>query len=234
MFTMISVVEIAIPSFCKNPVVGTTCVIVPLELRKSGELNIRKIDDFFTQIAKLQVEAEIIKTDSNSFQILKDLNGKLSLLKTIRSFIGNPLIKEPESNSGGSNEKNQESKPYLSLPNKSIQFDTSPIKDDELKKNLNYLSIRDYIVFNSVNRLSFKSYISTLNSIISKYQEYINSGDRVLNKPNNSLSNAKNLDQKKTEIVNQGGSTSSNPAKGFQTLGPTSLTAARCITASKL
>jgi len=169
------------------------------DLRKSGDLNIRKIDDFFTQISKLQVEAEIIKTDSNSFQVLKDLNGKLSLLKSIRTFIGNPLPKEPESNSSGSNQKNQESKPYLSIPNKSTVIQTSSIKDDELTLNQNYLSIRDYIVFNSINRLSFKSYISTLNSIILKYQEYINSGERVFDKLTDSLSNAKNLEQKKKD-----------------------------------
>jgi hypothetical protein len=178
----------------KTSNVGTTLE----DLRKSGDLNIRKIDDFFTQISKLQVESEIIKTDSNSFQTLKDLNGKLSLLKTIRSFIGGPLPKEPVSNSGGSNQKSQDSKPYLSLPNKSAVIQTSSIKDDESPLKQNYLSIRDYIVFNSINIASFKSYISTLNSIILKYKEYINSSER-LNKPNNSLSDAKKLEEKKIQ-----------------------------------
>jgi hypothetical protein len=46
--------------------------------------------------------------------------------------------------------------------------------------NNNYLSIRDYIIFNSVNRASFKSYIGTLNSIILKYQEYINTTEKTV------------------------------------------------------
>ena len=49
-------------------------------------LNIRKIDDFMTKIGKLQVETEVIKTDSNSFQFLKDLNGKLKLIKNYSNF----------------------------------------------------------------------------------------------------------------------------------------------------
>ena len=65
-------------------------------------LNIRKIDDFMTKIGKLQVETEVIKTDSNSFQFLKDLNGKLNLLKTIKTFIGNSLPKDLDNNSDGS------------------------------------------------------------------------------------------------------------------------------------
>lgn len=148
------------------------------ELRKNGDLNIRKIDDFFTQISKLQVQSEIIKTDLDSFKELKDLNGKLSLLKTIRTFIGSPILKEPINNSDGSNQKNQLTKSYLETENRINQIQTSPIRDDELIINNNYLSIRDYIVFNSVNRQSFKSYISTLNSIILKYQEYINNTDK--------------------------------------------------------
>ena len=151
------------------------------EIRKNGDLNIRKIDDFFTQISKLQVQSEIIKTELDSFKLLKDLNGKLSLLKTIRTFIGSPILKEPTSDSDGSNSPTgliQETKSYLETENRVNQVQTSPIKDDELIINSNYLSIRDYIIFNSVNRVAFKSYISTLNSIILKYKEYINTTEK--------------------------------------------------------
>ncbi len=150
------------------------------EIRKNGDLNIRKIDDFLTQISKLQVQSEIIKTDLDSFKLLKDLNGKLSLLKTIRTFIGSPILKEAENNSNGSSQKNQQTKSYLETDNRKDQIQTSPIKDDELIINNNYLSIRDYIIFNSVNRLAFKSYVSTLNSIILKYQEYINTTEKTV------------------------------------------------------
>jgi len=171
------------------------------DLRNSGELNIRKIDDFFTQISKLQVQSEIIKTEINSFQFLKDLNGKLSLLKTLKSFIGNAIQKEPKSDSNGSDEKTVQSKSYLELENRIDIIDTSPIKDDELIKNKNYLSIRDYVVFNSINRASFKSYISTLNSIILKYKEYLKSDQRIKYQPNNTLESAKLKDILKTQKI---------------------------------
>jgi hypothetical protein len=102
-------------------------------------LNIRKIDDFMTKIGKLQVETEVIKTDSNSFQFLKDLNGKLNLLKTIKNFIGPSISKEPNNNNNGSIENNvTDSKPFILLENNKNVIETSTIKDDELKVKINY------------------------------------------------------------------------------------------------
>ena len=167
-------------------------------------LNIRKIDDFMTKISKLQVETEVIKTESNSFQFLKDLNGKLNLLKSIRSFIGTPIRKEPNnSNSGNQGGTVTDSKPYIQLENSKDVNVTNPttIKDDELKVKINYFSIRDYIVFNSVNRGAFKSYITTLSDIIKKYQEYLSSDKRIEYKPTNTVTEAKEKNQKKTEKI---------------------------------
>jgi hypothetical protein len=165
-------------------------------------LNIRKIDDFMTKISKLQIETEVIKTESNSFQFLKDLNGKLSLLKTLRQFIGNPMLKELNNNYNGSTETNvTESKPFIQLENIKNIIETSSIYDDELIIKDNYFSIRDYIVFNSVNRSAFKSYINTLSDIVKKYQEYLASDKRLDYKPTNTVSAAKEKDQKKTQKV---------------------------------
>ena len=173
------------------------------DLRKTGDLDIRKIDDFFTQISKLQVESEIIKTDLNSFQLLKDLNGKLTLLKTIISFIGAPLPKQPKKSGEGSDQKNVETKSYLELENRNDAIQSSAIKDDELINNKNCLSIRDYIVFNSVNRASFQSFISTLNTIILEYQKYLKSDQRVKFKPDNTLESAKLKDILKTQKIKE-------------------------------
>jgi len=175
------------------------------DLRKTGDLDIRKIDDFFTQISKLQVESEIIKTDLNSFQLLKDLNGKLTLLTTLKSFIGAPLPKQPKKEGEGSDQKNVVTISYLYLENQNdyIINQSSPIKDDELLINNNYLSIRDYIVFNSVNQNSFKSYIITLNSIILKYQEYLKSDQRIKFTPDNTLESAKLKDILKTQKIKE-------------------------------
>jgi hypothetical protein len=165
-------------------------------------LNIRKIDDFMTKIGKLQVETEVIKTDSNSFQFLKDLNGKLNILKTIQTFIGKSLTKEPNNNNEGSVENNvTDSKPFIQLENNKNVIETTTIKDDELKVKNNYFSIRDYIVFNSVNRGAFKSYITTLSDIIEKYQKYLSSDKRTEYKPTNTVTEAKEKNQKKTEKI---------------------------------
>lgn len=165
-------------------------------------LNIRKIDDFMTKISKLQIETEVIKTDSNSFQFLKDLNGKLNLLKTLRTFIGNCLPKESNSTNNGSIENNvTDSKPFILLNNKKDVIETSSIKDDELIIKNNYFSIRDYIVFNSVNRAAFKSYINTLSDIVKKYQEYLSSDKRIGYKPTNTVTQQKEKSIKKIQKI---------------------------------
>jgi hypothetical protein len=152
-----------------------------------GDLNIRKLDEFFTKIARLQVDSEIIKTDLDSFELLKDLNGKMSLLKTIRSFIGTSLPKEVKSNSSGTPNDENEDTPYIQKENSINTIFTSPIRDNNLQNNINYLSIRDYVVFNTVDRASFKRYIETLNDIIIKYDEYLTSNELKPVTPQNTV-----------------------------------------------
>ena len=151
--------------------------------------NIRKLDEFFTKISRIQIDSEIIKSEISSFEYLKDLNGKLNILKTIRTFIGPHMGKQPNSNSNGTtNPPVENSLPYRDLENKNNVIFTTPIKDNNLQNNKNYLSIRDYIVFNSVNRGSFKSYTDTLTDIIIQYQTYLEGDDRKEYKPQNTLS----------------------------------------------
>jgi hypothetical protein len=171
------------------------------ESETGREINpeVRKIDDFFTKIAKLQVESEIIKSELDSFELLKDLNGKLSLLKTIRSFIGSHMGKAPKTKNG----ENEESVPYVNRQNSEKRIFTSKINDNNLQNNVNYLSIRDYIVFNSVDRGSFKRYIETLTDLIKTYEEYLTK---------NNIKNVKPVDgvesQKEKKLSN--GSSSKN------------------------
>jgi hypothetical protein len=161
------------------------------DIRQSGELNVRKLDDFFTKIAKLQIDSEVIKSDMNSFNVLKDLNGRLTILKSISSFLGTSIPKDNNNqNSGDGN--------YLNIPNSKSQIDGSTIKDNNLQLRKNYLSIRDYLIINSGSRNSFKDYVITLNSLILKYKEYLNSDSRVPYKPVNSvqeLSEKKRIDK---------------------------------------
>lgn len=162
--------------------------------------DLRQIDDFLTKIAKIQIDSEIIKSDSNNFNVLKNLNGKLKLLKSIRTFIGTGLVKQAIE--GSKEEKEQID--YLKRENRYNSYDTSRIKDDELKLGDNYLSIRDFIVFKSINTNAFKSYVNTLTNIITKYNEYINGIAENKANPVDSVSNQKEEQQKIPEGLQDG------------------------------
>ena len=160
------------------------------ELRKTGKLNVRKLDDFFTRISKLKVESESLKTELNSFKTLKFLNGKLSILKEIQSFLGIPIKKVTNSQSN----EDETSKNYLEIKNNNV-IDGSVINDKILIKNQNYLSIRDFLLINVVNINSFVTYINSFNDIIKKYNEYINGNDNKKYKNSNSLDSIKDKDE---------------------------------------
>ncbi len=165
--------------------------------------NIRKLDDFFTRISKIQIESEIIKTENENFAILKDLNGKLSILESIQKFIGKPMKKDSSTTTNGDNGGVDESINYLELPNGSNIVKTSPIEDNILINNNNYVSIRDYIVFNSTNRNEFKNYIKALNNVVSQYGEFSSKSKKLPNKskktkePNNTLSQLSEITKNK-------------------------------------
>jgi hypothetical protein len=158
---------------------------------KEGNLDIRKLDEFLTKIARLQVDSEIIKSDLDSYEKLKDLNGKLSLLKEMRTFIGSHMGKQPKSKNEGST-TNTNDVPYIEKENINSKIFTSGLIQGDLKKDENYLSIRDYIIFNSVDRASFKRYIEVLNDLIFKYNSYITANNIKETTPENTLDGAKN------------------------------------------
>ena len=142
------------------------------ELQRVGKLNIRKLDDFFTRISKLKVEAEALKDDLDSFKKLKFLNGKKSILKEIQSFIGTPITKESDSTDQSNDDGT--TKDYLKIKNSIKEIETSGIQDTSvLKEETNYFSIRDFLLINSISISNFKNYINTLYDIITKYNEYI-------------------------------------------------------------
>ena len=153
----------------------------------STTINTLKLDDFLVKISKLQIESQVIKSKSDSFNVLKDLNGKLSLLKQIRTFIGSPIEKDVV----GQNNPDDTQKNYLTIPNDKTKIVSSNINDNILKPKVNYQSIRDYLVIKTINQNNFKTYISTLNVIINQYNTYISSNDRFTKTNNNSVTSAK-------------------------------------------
>ena len=141
------------------------------ELQRVGKLNIRKLDDFFTRISKLKVESESLKDDLDTFKTLKFLNGKKSILKEIQSFIGTPITKESDSTEQSNDDGT--TKDYLKINNGRTEKGDSGIGDSLLKNNINYFSIRDFLLINSISISTFKNYINILNDIVTKYNEYI-------------------------------------------------------------
>ena len=130
--------------------------------------DVRKLDDLFLKVSKLQMEFKDIKENSPEFDKLKALNTQKSKLKKIRAYIGYPLSKSKEDQSGD----------FEKQANDSTQVYTSQIESTSLEFNSNYLSIRDFIVFKSINTVSIKNYIITLNDMINDYKSFL-VGDEV-------------------------------------------------------
>ena len=159
-------------------------------LQGKKDNSVRKIDDFFTKIAKLQIETEIIKSKTNKLDKLKGINALLSLLRQLKIFIGSPIGKSSDFDGDGvlsASEKAEsisfkkldkggksdfDSGIYLLRKNDKKKIKGSPIKDSTLILDENYLSIRDYLLINSVQEASFKTYINTLKDLIETYSNY--------------------------------------------------------------
>ena len=133
------------------------------------DFNIRKIDDFLLAISRLQIEVEDIKSNkAEELDKLKDLNGQIKLLREIKTFIGSPIFKS-------SSDEATEEDNYLKKKNDEEKIDSTPIKGGILEINTNYLSIRDYLLINSINENAYKSFINTLTIIIKQYRFFITS-----------------------------------------------------------
>ena len=128
---------------------------------------IRKIDDFFLKISKLQIDAEVLKSDNKGFDELKDLNGQLKLLKQIQGFIGGPIAKDSTDSTDKGYLKQKNSPTIIGVKG------GSPIQDTILINNSNYLVIRDYLIINSINVSAYKNYVTTLTGVINDYKDYV-------------------------------------------------------------
>ena len=162
----------------------------------------RKLDDFLLKISKLQVNSDVFKSDLDSFETLKQLNGQLKLLNSIRSWIGKPLSKR--------NSDVSEINDYLNLENEPTQIITSTISPESgLIVDNQYISIRDFILVNQLNLDLIKTYFKSLNNIIKTYQEYSNNiSDPKIEKTKNddfiySFFEITNEDNYKNYIINK-------------------------------
>lgn len=133
--------------------------------------NVKKIDDFFIESSKLQIKFEDIKEKNGELDKLKTLNELRSKLLRIQSFVGVPLTKQTGQD---------ETLPYLEQKNKDNQFETSPITDNSLRLGTDYLSIRDFIIFNAIRLPDVKDYFKTLKEITLNYREFLNDKNEIL------------------------------------------------------
>ena len=141
-----------------------------------------KLDNFIINISKLQVEAQLIKSDLDSFKDFENLKKKVGLLRQIRSFIGSPLPKDSKNDV----DKN---KKYLQFPNIENQIITNGIESEgtQLTLNSDYLSIRDFLVLKLTKQQAFKKFIINLNDAVKQYIQFIRTTEnkKTNNKNNN-------------------------------------------------
>jgi hypothetical protein len=141
-----------------------------------------KLDNFIINISKLQVEAQLIKSDLDSFKDFENLKKKVGLLRQIRSFIGSPLPKDSKNDV----DKN---KKYLQFPNIENLINTNGIESvgTQLTLNSDYLSIRDFLVLKLTKQQAFKKFIINLNDAVKQYIQFIKTTEnkKTNNKNNN-------------------------------------------------
>jgi predicted chitinase len=173
-------------------------------LQGEKDNSVRKIDDFFTKIAKLQIETEIYKSNTDELDKLKDIKSLLSLLQQLKTFIGSPIGTVPDLDGDGKISKSEKAESislkkltpsgksdfdsgiYLLQKNNPKRIKTSPIKDGTLELDGNYLSIRDYLLINSIQEASFITYINTLNDLVTTYSDYATNLSSVIGVEDNS------------------------------------------------
>lgn len=126
--------------------------------------SVKKIDDFFIESSKLQLTFEDIKEKNTELDKLKVLNELKSKLLRLQSFVGTPLLKK-----SGQDDTIE----YLLQKNKSNQFETAPINDNSLSIGTDYLSIRDFIIFNAIRLPDVKEYFSTLKELCDNYTNFL-------------------------------------------------------------
>ena len=133
--------------------------------------NVKKIDDFFVESSKLQITFEDIKKENTELDKLRTLNELRSKLLRIQSFVGVPLTKQTGQD---------ETLPYLEQKNKDNQFETSPIIDNSLTLGSDYLSIRDFVIFNAIRLPDIEDYFKTLKEITLNYREFLVDKNEIL------------------------------------------------------
>jgi predicted chitinase len=118
-----------------------------------------KFDDFLNQISRLQVDLAAIKSNSKDFQRLRGLNTTVNLLEEIQGNIGRAL--QIDEKSGHEDYK------------VSDVTDTDKIAANQLARNTDYLSIRDFIVVKEIKKQYFDQFARSTAKLVEEYRDYL-------------------------------------------------------------
>ena len=122
------------------------------------------ISDFLNNISKIEIDVETIKDNLPEFKELKDINTILSIVNSVISYIGAPIIFEQ-------NNENQNK----DLKKSADTFFTNGINSSSLTVFNNILSIRDIIVVSEGNEGLFNEYVKSGSKLFAEYKKYITS-----------------------------------------------------------
>jgi len=122
------------------------------------------ISDFLNNISKIEIDVETIKDNLPEFKELKDINTTLSIVDSMISYIGAPIIFEQ-------NNENQNK----DLKKSADTFFTNGINSSSLTVFNNILSIRDIIVVSEGNEGLFNEYVKSGSKLFAEYKKYITS-----------------------------------------------------------
>ena len=125
------------------------------------------LDEFIKKISKLQLDLEKFKADDETYKELTIINTQQKKLEDIRDFIGRPIRKD-----NSDTNVSEQSIPYSKQLNDPDNISTSDIKNVNLTKFKNYLSIRDILFFKTPVRNEVDIYMQDLYDKLEDYKTF--------------------------------------------------------------
>ena len=127
------------------------------------------LDDFLIQIAQIEAAFTSLKANDSDYDQFKNLTDLKAKLNKIQELIGKPMKKEEEGYDEDVAPNRQK--------NDSDELTTAPINEDDLKMNIDYLSIRDWIIIKeSVSKMPapyFGEFLNTLHELVKDYAIFV-------------------------------------------------------------
>jgi hypothetical protein len=122
------------------------------------------ISDFLNDISKIELDVESIKDNLPEFKELKEINTTLSIVDSVISYIGAPIIFEQNNENQNKDQKKS-----------ADTFFSGPINSSSLTVFNTILSIRDIIIVSEGNNGAFEEYVKSGSKLFAEYKKYITS-----------------------------------------------------------